>query len=87
MQTREIRIFFLVSRTFCLFVPTLGACIEVFYPFFCAKLGQLNRDGVKKSSFRMSGTQGASGNDFNNKEKLPPCLMFILPKTVENTVL
>ena len=69
MQTREIMIFILVSQTFCLFVPTLGACIEVFYPFFCAKLAQLNSDSVKKSTFRMSGTPVASGTDFNNKEK------------------
>ena len=69
MQTREIIILILVSQTFCLFVPNLGACIEVFYPFFRAKLAQLNRDGVKKSMFRMSGTQVLSGTDLNNKEK------------------
>ena len=69
MQTKKIKIGILVPQTFCLFVPTLGACIEIFYKFFCAKAAQLNSDGVKKSSFRMSGTKVARGTDFNNKEK------------------
>ena len=67
MQTGEIMIFILGSQIFCLLVPTLSA--RAFYQFFCAKLAQLNSDSVKKSTFRISGTQVASGTDFNNKEK------------------
>ena len=55
IQTREIMIFILVSRTICLFVPTFGACIEFFLSIFPRKAY-----GVKKS-FRMSGNQVASG--------------------------